>query len=76
MAIHQEAGAATGARSRHVVWWDLWSGSAREMRMYRVTEFWCSINKTPFMAKICLRAPVRPVVVAGVTEVGTDPHYT
>jgi len=44
--------------------------------MYHVTEFWCSINKTPFMAKICLRAPVCPVVVAGVTEVGTDPRYT
>ena len=46
-----------GARSRHVIWWDPWSGSAREMHMYRVTKFRGSINKTPFMAKIGLRAP-------------------
>ena len=65
-----------GARSQHVVWWDPWSGSAREMRMYRVIEFWGSINNTLFMAKIYLRALMCPVVVPGVTEVGTDPRYT
>ena len=36
---------------------DPWSGSAQEMRMYRVTKCWGSINKAPFMAKISLRAP-------------------
>ena len=65
-----------GARSQHVVWWDPWSGSAREMRMYHVTEFWCSINKTPFMAKFVYEPLACPVVVAGVTEMGTDPRYT
>ena len=40
-----------------MVWLDPWSGSAREMRMYRVTKCWGSINKAPFMAKIGLRAP-------------------
>ena len=40
-----------------MIWWDPWSGSAREMHMYRITKFRGSINKAPFMAKIGLRAP-------------------
>ena len=61
-----------------MVWWDPWSGSAREMRMYRVIEFWGSINKTPFNSwpKSIYEPLMCSVVVAGVTEVGTDPRFT